>query len=157
MNSVMKRGRAEGREKFCRSAVQKTKLLDAFPYPFSDPRQKVSAKQGLGASCYERRASFSAFSFSVETLLLSRRPVPTALYCPRRFLLQILSLSRTHQGTHGQFDSVAGLGLNVVKMLSDFLIITFNNQCQLVFRRFFPLTLPAGSTQRNLKLEWLGK
>lgn len=94
-----------------------------------------------------------------EALLLSRSSVLTALYCPGRFLLQILSPSQSHRCTHDQFDSVAGLGLNVVKMLSNFLVITFNNQCQLVFISFFYLhcSVPAESTQRNLKLGWLGK
>lgn len=72
-----------------------------------------------------------------EALLVSRPPVLTALYCPGRFLPQVLSLTWSHWGTHDQFDSVAELGLNVVKMLSNFLVITFNNQCQLVFIKFF--------------------
>lgn len=76
-----------------------------------------------------------------EAMLLSRPPVPTVLYCPGRFLLQILSPSWSHQGTHDQFDSLAGLGLNVLKMLSNFLVITFNNQHQLVFIKFFLLTV----------------
>lgn len=55
-----------------------------------------------------------------EALFLTRPPVPVALYCPGRSLLQIIPPS--------QFDSVAGLVLNVAKMLSNFLIITFNSQ-----------------------------
>jgi len=91
-----------------------------------------------------------------EALLLFRPPVPTALYCPGRFLLQILSPSQSHHGTNDQFDSVAGLGLNVVKMLSNFLIITFNNQCQLVFISFFLLTLLCASRIYTKTSNWDG-
>lgn len=82
-----------------------------------------------------------------EALFLSRASVLSALYCPFSFLLQILSLPQSHQGTHGQFDSATGLGLNVIKMLSNFLLITFSNQCQLVFIRF---STYAALCQQNL-------
>lgn len=52
----------DGRD-FCRPAVQKTKLLDVYPYPFSDPWPKVSVRQWLGASCHKGRAPFSAHTF----------------------------------------------------------------------------------------------
>lgn len=150
-------GEEEGWRDFCRPAVQKTKLWDVFPYPFSDPWQKVSARQWLGASCHEGQASFSVrVSWSIAFIqppcsscsILSRK-VPTVDSVP---------VSVPSGNTWSVWFS-GRTWLEYCKDAEHFSLITSNNQRQLVFISFFYLHcyVPAESTQRNLKLGWLGK
>lgn len=124
-----------------------------FPTPFQIPGKKCQQGDTERLHAMRNRLHFQHTPF--EALLLTRLPVPTALYCPERFLLQIMPPSQSHQGTHGQFDSVAGLVLNAVKMLSNFLIITFNSQCQLVFLSFLLLNLHASSLYTKELKVWM--
>lgn len=72
----------DGRD-FCRPAVQKTKLLDVCPYPFSDPWPKVSVRQWLGASCHKGQAPFSAHTF--WSIAFIQTPYPSCSRLSRKF------------------------------------------------------------------------